>query len=167
MRFARRRFGHYDLIDFVAVLLGYAASSQRTLETFYERVQPFAKTFVALFGRDRLPARSTLSRFLAALNQAPVEVLRTLFLEDLVARPATRRKGNRVGCGIDREPLGWCLMSMGPGKPPASEPCLAHLIFRLPNADWMRSALLAIRGASGAKWSARARPFCKHTRSSG
>ena len=95
VRFARRRFGHYDLIDFAAVLLGYAISSERTLETFYERVQPFANTFMALFGRDRLPARSTLSRFLAALDQAPVEALRTLFLEDLIARPL--EKGEKAG----------------------------------------------------------------------
>lgn len=72
VRFARRRFGHYDLIDFVVVLLGYAVSGERTLETFYERVQPFAVPFMALFGRSRLPHRSTLSRFLAALDQAPV-----------------------------------------------------------------------------------------------
>jgi hypothetical protein len=38
VRFARRRFGHYDLIDFVAVLLGYAISGERTLEAFYESV---------------------------------------------------------------------------------------------------------------------------------
>ncbi|GHO72654.1 hypothetical protein KSD_04250 [Ktedonobacter sp. SOSP1-85] len=87
MRFARRRFGHYDLIDFVVVLLGYAISSERTLETFYESLRPFAAPFMALFGRERLPHRSTLSRFLAALDQAPVEALRTVFLEDLVARP--------------------------------------------------------------------------------
>ena len=86
VHFVRRRFGHYDLIDFGAVLLGYAISGEHTLEAFYERVQPFANTFMALFGRDRLPARSTLSRFLAALDQAPVEALRTLFLEDLLAR---------------------------------------------------------------------------------
>lgn len=73
VRFARRRFGHYDLIDFVAVLLGYAISGEHTLEAFYERVHPFAAPFMALFGRERLPHRSTLSRFLAALNQAPVE----------------------------------------------------------------------------------------------
>ena len=70
VRFARRRFGHYDLIDFVAVLLGYALSGERTLETFYECVQPFANAFMALFGRKRLPHRSTLSRFLAALGAA-------------------------------------------------------------------------------------------------
>lgn len=38
--FARRRFGHYDLIDFVAVLLGYAISGERTLEAFYPHGSP-------------------------------------------------------------------------------------------------------------------------------
>ena len=66
VRFARRRFGHYDLIDFAVVLLGYAISSERRLPTFYERLHPFAAPFMALFGRERLPHRSTLSRFLAA-----------------------------------------------------------------------------------------------------
>jgi hypothetical protein len=42
---------------------------------------------MALFGRERLPARSTLSRFLAALPPEPVEALRALFLSDLLARP--------------------------------------------------------------------------------
>ncbi len=84
VRFARRRFGHYEVIDFVAVLFGYAISGKHTLEAFYEHLHPFALTFMALFGRDRLPARSTLSRFLAALTPEPVEALRTLFLEDLL-----------------------------------------------------------------------------------
>jgi hypothetical protein len=105
VRFARRRFGHYESIDFVAVLLGYAISDERTLEAFYERVQPFAQTFMALFGRERLPHRSTLSRFLAALDQAVVEALRTLFLEDLLARPWRRRRVQE-GCGTGREPIG-------------------------------------------------------------
>src|SRR5438876_4269683 len=87
VRFARRRFGRYEVIDFLAVLFGYAASGERTLESFYERLQPWASTFMALFGRDHLPARSTLSRFLAALDQAAVEALRTLFLKDLLVRP--------------------------------------------------------------------------------
>jgi hypothetical protein len=62
VRFARRRFGHYDTIDFLAVLFGYARSFERTLEAFYERLQPFATPFMALFGRDQLPSRSALSR---------------------------------------------------------------------------------------------------------
>ena len=86
--FARRRFGHYEVIDFLAVLFGYAVSSERTLEEFYKHIQPFAVAFMALFGRDRLPARSTLSRFLAALTAEPVEALRALFLEDLLERRA-------------------------------------------------------------------------------
>jgi hypothetical protein len=87
VRFARGRFGHYEVIDFFAVLFGYAISGERTLQAFYEVVQPFAVPFMALFGRDRLPARSTLSRFLAALTEQVVEALRALFLEDLLARP--------------------------------------------------------------------------------
>src|SRR5712691_4363583 len=104
VRFARRRFGRYEVIDFLAVLFGYAISGERTLEAFYERLQPWASAFMALFGRDRLPARSTLSRFLAALDRVAVENLRTLFLKDLLARPLGQeeqpgglfdRQGNR------------------------------------------------------------------------
>jgi hypothetical protein len=86
VRFARRRFGHYEVVDFLVVLFGYAVSGEQTLEAFYERLHPFAAAFMGLFGRDRLPARSTLSRFLAALTCEPVEALRALFLEDLLER---------------------------------------------------------------------------------
>src|SRR6266516_322265 len=92
VRFARRRFGRYEVIDFVAVLFGYAISGERTLEAFYERLSPWAAAFMALFGRDRLPARATLSRFLASLDQAAVEALRTLFLHDLLARPLVKEE---------------------------------------------------------------------------
>ena len=100
VRFARRHFGHYDVIDFVAVLFGYAISGERTLEVFYQRLQPFAPAFMALFGRERLPSRSTLSRFLASLTHPSVEALRTLFLEDLLARPLNRER--QTGELIDR-----------------------------------------------------------------
>jgi hypothetical protein len=86
VRFARARFGQYDLIDFVTVLIGYAVSGEPTLLAFYERLAPFAEPFMALFGRNQLPHRSTLSRFLAALDQPTVEALRTLFHKDLLAR---------------------------------------------------------------------------------
>jgi hypothetical protein len=42
VRFARKRFGQYEVIDFLAVLFGYAISGERTLEEFYQRLQPFA-----------------------------------------------------------------------------------------------------------------------------
>jgi hypothetical protein len=86
VRFARARFGSYDLVDFVAVLIGYILSGEPTLLAFYERLAPWAEPFMALFGRNRLPHRSTLSRFLAALDQPTVEALRTLFHKDLLAR---------------------------------------------------------------------------------
>jgi hypothetical protein len=86
VRFARARFGTYELIDFVVVLIGYAVSSEPTLKAFYERLAPFVESFMALFGRNQLPHRSTLSRFLAVLDQPTVEALRTLFQEDLFAR---------------------------------------------------------------------------------
>lgn len=88
VRFTRRRFGIYEVLDFVVVLIGYAVSAEPTLETFYERLSPFAPAFIALFGRNSLPHRSTLSRFLAALDQPTVEALCALFLEDLVVRTA-------------------------------------------------------------------------------
>src|SRR5258706_8775625 len=101
VRFARRRFGRYEVIDFVAVLFGYAVSGERTLEAFYEHLQPWADAFMALFGRDRLPARATLSRFLAALDQTAIESLRTLFLKDLLARPL--EKEEHPGGMLDRQ----------------------------------------------------------------
>ena len=100
VRFARRRFGHYEVIDFLAVLFGYAISGERTLQAFYEGLQPFAVPFMALFDRDQLPARSTLSRFLAALTQEPVEALRALFLDDLLSRPLAKER--QVGALLDR-----------------------------------------------------------------
>ena len=112
VRFARRRFGQYDVIDFVVVLLGYAISGEPTLEAFYDRLQPFASAFMALFERDQLPSRSALSRFLAALDQAPVEALRTLFL----ARPGsplsreggeTRRAVGSAGNSLAGVRCGW------------------------------------------------------------
>src|SRR5258708_12278524 len=48
VRFARARFGRYDLIDFGAVLIGYILSGEPTRLSFYERLAPFASPFMAL-----------------------------------------------------------------------------------------------------------------------
>jgi hypothetical protein len=110
IRFARKRFGRYEVIDFLAVLFGYAISGERTLEEFYQRLQPFAVPFMALFERDQLPSRSALSRFLAALTQAPVEALRTLFLDDLLSRPLTPDK--QTGSLLDRAGTSWIVFDI-------------------------------------------------------
>lgn len=96
VRFSRARFGKYDLIDFVVVLIGYMLSGEPTLVTFYERLAPWAEPFMALFGRDQLPHRSTLSRFLAALDQNTVEALRTRFHEEVLARKPFPSPGGLV-----------------------------------------------------------------------
>jgi hypothetical protein len=105
VRFARRRCGHYDVIDFVAVLFGYAVSSERTLEAFYERLLPLAQPFMALFDRESLPSRSALSRFLASFTPAAVAALRALFLEDLLARPLNKER--QRGELLDRTSVQW------------------------------------------------------------
>jgi hypothetical protein len=110
VRFARRRFGRYEVIDFLAVLFGYAISGERTLEEFYESLQPFAIPFMALFERDQLPSRSALSRFLAALTEPPVEALRALFLDDLLSRPLTPDK--QTGSLLDRTGHSWTVFDI-------------------------------------------------------
>jgi hypothetical protein len=105
VRFARRRFGHYEVIDFLAVLIGYALSSERTLEAFYQRLHPFSATFMALFGRDHLPARSTLSRFLAALTPEPIEALRALMLSDSAFSLSGQRGAVSRVMGPSRQPV--------------------------------------------------------------
>ena len=100
IHFARRRFGRYEVLDFLVVLFGYARSLERTLEAFYTWVIPFAPVFMALFGRDRLPSRSALSRFLSSLSWTATEALRSLFLTDLLARPLVPER--QTGVLLDR-----------------------------------------------------------------
>jgi hypothetical protein len=125
VRFARARFGDYDTIDFVVVLIGYALSGEPTLKTFYERLLPEASSFMALFGRNSLPHHSTLSRFLAALDEPSVEALRTQFEKDLVARrPATTPPG-----GVwDRLGNHWLVIDVDGTKQAARQRALPHTL---------------------------------------
>ncbi len=124
VRFARSRFGHYDTLDFVVVLLGYAISGERTLEAFYKHVQPFASEFMALFGRTRLPHRSTLSRFLAALEPEPVEALRELFLKAVCSRPL--EKEEQAGGLWDRQGTVWRVFDVDGTRQAARQRALAQ-----------------------------------------
>ncbi|HLV98660.1 MAG TPA: hypothetical protein VKT82_08290 [Ktedonobacterales bacterium] len=62
------------------------------------------------FLRDWLPARSTLSRFLAALTEEPIEALRTLFLEDLLSRPLANE--HQIGDLMDRTSGQWVIFDL-------------------------------------------------------
>lgn len=79
VRLVRGRFGRYEVLDFLALLFGYAISGERTLQVFFDRLQPFAGPFMALFERETLPHRSTLSRFLSAMDRPCLEAVRNLF----------------------------------------------------------------------------------------
>jgi len=79
VRLVRGRFGSYEPIDFLAVLIGYAISGERTLADFFERVAPFGTAFMALFGWANLPHRSSLSRFLANVDRSCLQAFRRLF----------------------------------------------------------------------------------------
>src|SRR5712691_4758653 len=79
IRLVRGRFGSYEPIDFLALLIGYAISGERTLADFFERLAPFRTAFMALFGRANLPHRSSLSRFLADMDRSCLEAFRPLF----------------------------------------------------------------------------------------
>jgi hypothetical protein len=109
VRFARKRFGTFEVIDFVVMLMGYAISGEPTLKAYYERLQPFAPSFMALFGRSRLPHRATLSRFLAALDEPFVEALRSVFLHDALTRLGPEAD---VGELWDRQGTRWIVFDL-------------------------------------------------------
>ena len=65
------------------------------------------------FERDRLPSRSALSRFLAALTEEPVEALRTLFLDDLLSRPLSNASHEQQTGGLmDRAGTSWIVFDI-------------------------------------------------------
>jgi hypothetical protein len=86
VRLVRGHFGTYEPIDFLALLIGYAISGERTLSDFFERLAPFGTALMALFGRKSLPHRSRLSRFLADVDRPCLEACRTLFEQSSFAR---------------------------------------------------------------------------------
>jgi hypothetical protein len=167
VRFARRRFGRYEVIDFLAVLLGYAISGERTLEAFYEHLSPFASAFMALFGRERLPARSTLSRFLAALPEEAVEALRCLFLSDLLARPLVLQE--QLAGLWDRTGSCWQVFDIDGTREAARQRALpaSAQSFLPPSVAYVRCVLRATLGVSEGKSFAPGPPFCKPTPPSG
>lgn len=79
VRMARGHFGSYESLDFLALLIGYAISGERTLAGFFHRLTPFGAVFMALFGHAAPPHRTTLSRFLATVDHSCLEAFRHLF----------------------------------------------------------------------------------------
>ena len=110
------------VIDFVAMLIGYALSGEATLLDFCDRLAPFAEAFMALFGRKSLPHRSTLSRFLAAVPPCAVETLREIFEEDVLARGKHACPGGLW----DRGGKPWLIVDVDGTKAAARQRALPH-----------------------------------------
>jgi hypothetical protein len=91
IRLVRGRFGSYEPLDFLALLIGYAISGERTLADFFQRLAPFGAAFMALFGRTLLPHHSSLSRFLASVDRPCLEAFRTLARAELFRRGMDQR----------------------------------------------------------------------------
>src|SRR5947209_15474662 len=79
--------------------------------------------FLSCPGRERtqLPSRSALSRFVAALTEAPVDALRTVFLDDLESRPLSNEK--QTGGLVDRTGSGWVVFDLDGTREAARERC--------------------------------------------
>jgi hypothetical protein len=151
----RVRFARYEVIDCLAVLFGYAISGERTLEAFYEGLQPFAVAFMALFDRDQLPARSALSRFLAALTQEPVEALRSLYLDNVLSRPLSKERA--TGDLLDREGGAWVVFDIDGTREAARQRAL-------PQAEELPAAFRRLDDVCAAGYTGRKRGEVVRTR---
>ena len=100
VRLARGRMGLYEVCDFLLVLLVYAVSQEPTLLQLYKVLPVCSPLLAALWARQRLPGRSTLSRFLGALNTPALEALRDLVLNDLLTQGL---KDPALGGLVDRQ----------------------------------------------------------------
>ncbi len=121
VRLVRKRFGTYEPIDFLALLIGYAISGEQTLVDFFERVEPFETAFMALFGRSSLPHRSSLSRFLAAVDRPCLEAFRTLFEQQSFASGWT---SETIGGIFDRQGRRFIVFDVDATRQPARQRAL-------------------------------------------
>jgi hypothetical protein len=101
VRLDRRRFGHYEVIDFLAVLFGYAISGERTLEKFYEQLVPAtpSPSWPCSTGRNCPPARPSRA-FLPAGPLPPQKPCARSFSP--ICSPARLPKERHTGQLIDR-----------------------------------------------------------------
>lgn len=131
VRLVRGRFGQYEVLDFLALLFGYAISGERTLQAYFERLAPFAAPFMALFERGTQPHRATLSRFLAAVDDPCVDASRTLFASSSFTWGWTQATIGASGIAPVAALSSSILMARA--KRPASGRCLMIRSCRLPS----------------------------------
>lgn len=153
IRLVRGHFGHYEPIDFLVLLIGYAVSGERTLADFFERLSPFGAAFMALFGRAILPHRATLSRFLADVNGPCLEAFRTLFEQFSFPEGWTK---DSIGGIFDRQGRRYIVFDVDATRQAAAPSCftLRSSTSSRPCVASIRSVHRVTRGASGVRWCA-------------
>jgi hypothetical protein len=87
VRVSRGRMGNYEVCDFVLLLLAYAVSGVESLKLFFEQLASVKSVLMSVWERAECPVASTLSRFLADVDELAVAELRSLFEADLLAHP--------------------------------------------------------------------------------
>jgi hypothetical protein len=80
------RAGTYCIADILLVLLAHACGERARLRETLRDFAPFAGALMALWGRDRMPGQSTISRWLGHVDGAAVTAFRTLFCPTSVWR---------------------------------------------------------------------------------
>jgi hypothetical protein len=83
VRVSRGRMGNYEVCDFVLLLLAYSVSGLNSLQEFFAQLKNVSTVLMSVWGREKCPVASTLSRFLRDIDQEAVEALRDLFEVDL------------------------------------------------------------------------------------
>jgi hypothetical protein len=143
--------GSHDLIDFVAVLIGYVLSGEPTLLSFYERLTPWADAFMAQIAAR--PLAPSLDLVPISGNPRPEH-------GGSPAHPfsrgwaCTRSLSFRLqACSTGQACGGWSSTWMEPDKRLAGEHCRKRTCCLLPIAGSRLCARQAIKAASEEKWS--------------
>jgi hypothetical protein len=161
IRFVRARFGHYDLVDFVAVLIGYMLSGEPTLLTFTTGLLPLLNRSWPCLADIACPIARRFLVFLLLLirrrwKRFARSFTRICWRANLFLPP--------VAWSIGEVRSGSWLMWMGRDKQLVNEPCRKRMPYPLPIADLIRSAHQVTLGASEEKLFAPV-PLCfKHIR---
>jgi hypothetical protein len=165
VRLARARFGRYEEIDVVAVLLGSAVSGEPTLEAFSARLTPFPMPF---WPSSAEPPCRILPPSAVFWQPSISHVWRRD--EPCFKRIWWHARHKRLflaECGIGWGSTGSSSMWMEPSRPLVNDPCFLVKSVPLPIVVWTTCVRKAIVDGNEETWDERAPRFSRLTRSTG
>jgi hypothetical protein len=115
-----------------------AASGEKTLKSFDERLGGFEPVLAGLWGRQEVASRSALSRFLEAVTPEALEKLRQISFEDLLRR------------GVEQERWGGLLDRLGQ----------RHVVFDMDGTKQVARQRSAVQTAEYPPLGRRLEPLC-------